>query len=406
MEAYLFIYSRLERFDYRLIYAPSKSFLPDPIRSEFIAFAREVINTDNVSNGNISAPRWSIICRENKILYGIGIYNKELGDCYSELENRDIRGYFGIVFNYENGNLPMECFSLVFFQDLFSSYFAPFWHAEKKDENKINSIVQKIDLAIEQTSTVPTIVLNTSSSFCKIIPEPIVVQEVINSAIGLNDIELVLGLNDIKHVTTANLSRFRNISIIGNSIEKSVPITKVKSKLEYSKKENSTVLISEQNGDRVPSSVSNEQFQNKATRKEESNCEYLADSIYKKLRKCGINVKAIVHYLAKKCGLQIIESSHYNYNEPSPDNYEDNSVSYNNDADMHDEKSEETIRTAKTIRRNRLSEIRKELSMSEQASEPTASEISNTPLNIDFNNLEELDKHSSKEKDNLSIEDI
>ncbi len=72
MEAYLFIYSRLERFDYRLIYAPSQSFLPSPTRDDFVSFAREVINTDNVANGGLNTARWSVIRRGNKVLFGGG----------------------------------------------------------------------------------------------------------------------------------------------------------------------------------------------------------------------------------------------------------------------------------------------------------------------------------------------
>jgi hypothetical protein len=406
MEAYLFFYSRLERFDYRLIYAPSKSFLPDPIRSEFITFAREVINTDNVSNGKISVPRWSIIRRENLVLYGIGVYNKELGDCYSEFENRDIRGYFGVVFNYDNGNLPLEYFSLAYFRDLYSQYFAPFWHAKKTDEKKINSIVQKIDINIEAEGTSSRIELNGDYSICKVIPEPIVVKDVVNTAIGLQDIELVLGLNDIKHVTTASLLKFRNISILGNTIEKSVPIACDKVKSDFSKNEDSASLIPKQTIGRVSKSVSNKQHNRKAEVVEEgkeSEYEYLADTIYHKLRKCGINVKSIVRYLAKKCGLRIVEPSFSNYHEPVSSKEEVENDSYNYDAEAN---APEILKTSKIERRNRLSEIRKKMSTSEHVSEMTGSETTQASQNTDFNNLEELNNLSLQKKDNLSIEDI
>jgi len=404
MEAYLFFYSRLERFDYRLIYAPSESFLPDPIRSEFIAFAREVINTDNVSNGKIVTPRWSIIRREDKILYGIGIYNKELGDCSSELETRNIRGYFGIVFNYEKGNLPMECFTLAFFQNLYSSYFTPLWHAEKKDENKINSIVQIINIDLVEESICFPIKLNTNSSLCKVLSESVIVRDAINSAIENNDIEIVLGLNDIKHVTTASLSRFRNISLIGNFIEENISICQSKQREKLPRRKDSVVSISEQN--RVRGSRSKAEEPCKITTEKESDYKYLADSIFNKLRKCGINVKAIVHYLAKKCGLCIIEPSSPNYDIPDSGNEDVKKVSHNYEVDLSDEESQKSMENARIEHRNRLAEIRKELSTSEDVSQMMASEVSHTPQNTDFHNLEELDNIDSKEKDNLSIEDL
>ena len=60
MEKHLFIYSRTRRFDYRLIYTPDSTFVPDDIRWKFIDFVREILNEDNVLNGDIVEPRWGI----------------------------------------------------------------------------------------------------------------------------------------------------------------------------------------------------------------------------------------------------------------------------------------------------------------------------------------------------------
>ncbi len=79
MKAFLFIYTRLDKFDYRLLYAPDKSFLPSPVREKFIDFAREVVNTDNLNNGRILAPRWSMMKENNLVLIGVGCYNNSLG---------------------------------------------------------------------------------------------------------------------------------------------------------------------------------------------------------------------------------------------------------------------------------------------------------------------------------------
>ena len=40
MKGYLFIYTRLDKFDYRLLYAPDIKILPSHIRDTFINFAR------------------------------------------------------------------------------------------------------------------------------------------------------------------------------------------------------------------------------------------------------------------------------------------------------------------------------------------------------------------------------
>lgn len=400
MEAYLFIYSRLERFDYRLIYAPSQSFLPNPTRNEFISFAREVINTDNVSNGKINTARWSLIRRGDKVLFGIGIYNKNLGDCSSDIETRNVRGFFGLVFNYEKESLPKECFAMSFFESIYSSYIMPLWHAEKKDEHKINSIIQKIDLNVEDSCTDSPIKLNTHSSVCKILPETIVVDEAINSALSVEDIEIVLGLNDIKHVTSASLSQFRNISIIGNHTEDDIPVSNKKSHVaSVAHKEGR-----ERHRD-YSSTVSGQ-----SNDKSKSVCcdyEHLADVIYSKLKRCGVNVKRVVTSLAKKCGLYIADyPMHDSVNKMHSNSDNNNALPYDVIDNSGQEITQSITDKEKAERRNRFAEIRKELSNSSNPQNNIeAGTSSKNPLN-DVNDLEDLKSLSPKDKDSFDIEDL
>lgn len=399
MEAYLFIYSRLERFDYRLIYAPSQSFLPNPTRNEFISFAREVINTDNVSNGKINTARWSLIRRGDKVLFGIGIYNKNLGDCSSDIETRNVRGFFGLVFNYEKGNLPKECFAMSFFESIYSSYIMPLWHAEKKYEHKINSIIQKINLNVEDSCLDSPIKLNTHSSVYKVLPETIVVDEAINSALSVDDIEIVLGLNNIKHVTSASLSQFRNISIIGNHTEEDIPVSNNKShvasvdhKESRERPRNYSSTVSGQSNDK-PKSVC-------------CDYEYLADVIYSKLKRCGVNVKRVVTFLAKKCGLYIADYPMHDKVNKMHSNSDNNALPYDEIDNSGQEITQAFTDKEKTERRNRIAEIRMKLSHSSNPQNNIETGTSSKNPHKDVKDLEDLKSLSPKDKDSFDIEDL
>lgn len=405
MEAYLFIYSRLERFDYRLIYAPSKSFLPNPTRDEFVSFAREVINTDNVSNGGINTARWSVIKRGNKVLFGVGVYNKDLGDCSSTIETRDVRGFFGIVINYEGGGLPNDLFNISYFQNLYASYFMPIWHTVKKDEYKINSIIQGINISAQNNNLNEHINLNTNASICKILPESILVSDAINSALQLDDVELVLGLNDVKHVTSAHLLQFRNVSIIGNITEDVIHITpkessntslKIKeSKIDRKGEPTRIIENKENSGLHIPLTPGNSDHKD------------AADSIFSILRRCGFNVKRIVIYLAHKCGLRVIEQSDI---VPTNQSFDDKErtfdVTQREIDEIVTELSPETKAKEKEERRTRLSEIRKKLSDTDNISEGHCPQKDVSYLHIDINNIEEINNLPKSNKENLDIEEL
>lgn len=405
MEAYLFIYSRLERFDYRLIYAPSQSFLPSPTRDEFVSFAREVINTDNVANGGINTARWSVIKRGNKVLFGVGMYNKDLGDCSSTIETRDVRGFFGIVFNYEGGGLPNDIFTISYFQNLYASYFMPIWHTVKKDEYKINSIIQGIKIIIQNNNLNEPILLNAHASICKILPESILVSDAINSALQIDDVELVLGLNDVKHVTSARLLQFRNVSIIGNITEEVINITPKKSSETSFKSKESKIYTG---GQPMRKIKNKEDSPHHITPKPEiSDHKDMADAIFSKLRRCGFNVKRIVIYLAQKCGLRVIEQSDVvPTNQPFGANVGTFVGTQKEIDDNVTESSPETKAREKEERRTRLTEIRKKLSDIDDIPEGHCPQKDVTGLHIDINNIEEINNLPKTNKENLDIEEL
>lgn len=384
MKAYLFIYSRLENFDYRLIYAPPQSFLPNPTRMNFASFAREVMNTDNGSNGAIKIPRWSLIRRGNKVLFGVGAYNKDLGDCSSKYENRVVRGFFGFVFNHEKGSLPEEYFTLSFFQNLYSSYIKPLWNTARKDEDKINSISQDIDINIEEGSLHFPLELNTCSTICKVLPEAIVISDAINSALDMNDIEVVLGLNNTKHVTSADLFPFRNISVIGNREEENIPI--------HPRKPPKPLPI---NPIEDPTKESEHSYYNK-----------LANCLYVQLKKLQVDVKQFVKYLAKKCGLYIIDQNTQPSTNQTPKNKKNTYTPFQDEmTNSLNKPTQDTIDKEKAKRQNCLAAIRKKLLTSDEAAEVQEARASSTNSQID-NNIEELNNITPENKGNLDIEEL
>lgn len=213
--AYLFVYTRLESFDYRLIYAPSDKHLPQPNRGEFIDFAREVINTDVF--GDIKSPRHAIIKREQYTLIGLGCNSVELGVIQSLVETRAIRVFIGVYFDHSLSDAQIQSFTEIgFYKDLYSQYITPLWHTNKRNETKVNSIVQPVEiLESVSLSRSAEIKVNSCANLCEIYPCRVNVFSLLKSCIQYKDIDAVTLLNSEDHIKEATLYKFHNATIIG-----------------------------------------------------------------------------------------------------------------------------------------------------------------------------------------------
>lgn len=292
MEGSLFVYTRLSNYDYRLLFAPSLVNLPNPVRTSFVNFAREVINVDNICNGDIVSPRWSLIKSEGIVLIGIGCYNNYLRPDDDGYVGPRVRGFFGIVIKDQE---ITKCLTTLlnedYYKTLFNEYVFPLWE-ERRDSNKINSNIAMVD--VETTDIViediNNIDLNTLTKKCKVSPDSFSVRELFISALRYDKVNIVCNLNNFGHIRTANLFHFSNATIIGNS-----------ENYEFE-------FEQEQDSDRIKDKPSDsEEGETSVTGpKGNDNDDIVVVAVKKLLRKGGIVLDDFVRTLAKKCGLEVI----------------------------------------------------------------------------------------------------
>ncbi len=289
MKGYLFIYTRLDKFDYRLLYAPDIKFLPSPTRDTFINFAREVINTDNIGNGSIKSERWSMIKRNNLILIGLGCYNNLLGHVESNNEKRVIRGFFGIVFDSFSPTLTSKMFDLELYKDIFGKYVSPLWNLQKKDEFRTNSVIQEINIETYDKQDLEAIYINDSPNVCRVHSDKSSPYELFSSAITKKETDFVFNLNNSDHVLSHSLYAFKNITIIGNVSGYDISLKPV------SKKREKVIETTEKVGKEGHRT-------NKPLSRKECELAEIADVIYQRLKRCGISTIDFLKALSARFG--------------------------------------------------------------------------------------------------------
>lgn len=215
MEKHLFIYSRTRRFDYRLIYTPDSTFVPDDIRWKFIDFVREILNEDNVLNGDIVEPRWGIYKYGNYLLVGIGVRNSMLGDYDSDYTGTKIRGFYGQIFNDVNIEDILLNSSIDYYRNIFVNKIVPIF--DSKNESEVNSIDSQFvpNLDLYPVKKGEFVQLNTNNNIIRILPYEFGIKELISSTLYHDEVNIVSSLNDKRHAVDADICRFNNITVIG-----------------------------------------------------------------------------------------------------------------------------------------------------------------------------------------------
>lgn len=379
MKVYLFIYTRLDNFDYRLLYAPSEHMLPYPTRQKFIDFAREVINTDNLNNGTIAKPRWSIFKEDSLMLIGMGCYNELLGVVNQVCDTRSIRGFYGIVVDSPCHSLLPIFGDIDFFRNIFSEYIKPIWALTKKDEHRVNSNIQMIELDDSPNIFLrSTLKLNVHNDICKILPENSSLRDIFLAIMDLQIADIVCNLNTEDHVVNNRLIPFHNITILGNNSESSFKIRIEQPSL------NTKV-------------VNKDKHKNQKTNKKQK-YGLLMKLIFDKLP-CDSIIDFLKEF-ASKCGFRVVKSEDYSdhINSVEPPTIERALNDVNPDpSSTHDNESEIlNFENQRQERKNTLSELRSEYrvkSLDESKLEATTYndvKLESLDIETERENIEEL----------------
>lgn len=397
MQGKLFTYTRLEKFDYRLIYAPDRMSLPSPIRDSFIDFVREVVNTDNVNNGEIRQPRWAFKKEGNHILIGVGCYNKYLGAETSGTEKRLIRGFFGVYFD----NLCQEAISpltdMNFYRQIYAQYIQPLWSLTKKDEYKTNSVVQEIDIKDSSIIDNSQVQLNEQQNKCVVLSDDVPIDKLFLSALMCDKVDIVCNLNTIEHVTCASLYSFHNISVIDNKQTQVFALLKGESESASTSSTKSTFRkLTKSDIDETEKPSVHEHSYERKERTDEEYARYV-DILLKKLKYCKISIEKFLRILARKCGYILIpKEDSKDVDVKSSYVYEDehNDSSPNQQAELIASHDIEQFESERAKRRANVADLRRQY-LGQTNTTPTASTIEE---------IADVDNHEQQDDESLRID--
>lgn len=305
--AYLFIYTRLENFDYRLVYAPECSFLPKDIRSEFIDFAREVIDSDLF--GDISSARNAMIKRGSKTMIGLGINAQELDVIESTVEKRSIRVFLGLCF--DNAVSDAQLCTLLdqqYYRTLYKEYITPLWGTNRRYENKVNSNIQSIEIpAAERCPSHGVISVNQRNNVCQIHPADIDTFSLFKACIKNEYSDAVTLLNSENHILKAPMYKFHNATVLDSLSAKKVSFNIKPSgeSIESTKKNSSDEKRKTNKKEQEESSPKNEIREKIKTvvNKDTPYTDKVVKKIINLLLKLSENPDQIIYSLAKEYGL-------------------------------------------------------------------------------------------------------
>lgn len=215
MKATLFLYTRLKEADFRLIYAPSQELLPEPVRTEFCSFAREVINEDNPLYGMITEPRWSAIKRGGLVLFGIGVHNEMLSSSCSSVFQSKVRGFLGLVVQNPDDSCVNAVSNLDLYKELYKMYVEPKWNLGRDEANRIHGLVQEIDIPDIEHEYCKALQLISGKKFCQVFDCTVKPTDIFYSILQSADSTFVMNLSAEKHVANADLFAIDNCTIVG-----------------------------------------------------------------------------------------------------------------------------------------------------------------------------------------------
>lgn len=406
--AHLFIYTRLEKFDYRVLYAPDNQTLSGNMRNEFISFAREVINSDNF--GDIQTPRYAMIKRGQKILVGIGCDTSIFGVQESTTETRRIRGFFGVFLENCSKRQLNTLSQIRFYQNLFETYVKPLWSLNRKEESKTNSVVQSInieDSLADMASDSHTVCVNTSSSVCEIFPNTIKSSELLASCILAENSDIVTSLNSDAHILNAPLYHFHNATIVGILENYTIKFASTSPK----NKEGENISRFEHNR----KSATSEWGENSPirTRKKSSTRLDSDDGCISKIiskliswmASCGINPKKFITLLADRFNLSVVDKNDHISPIESPLESDVTHFSVRQAKVVESDHSEELVEFAdrRTNRKSAIASLQQQFRDKNQTT--TVGETDNiVDLSVDNKDKSELTDYQDNKS--LRIEDI
>ena len=135
MKYHAFIYGRTRNIDFRVICNS-----PNGVMPYTEALAKQLINTDVPSNGDINRVRYLFVEEPNQVLFGIGFNHRHVlpEELHTDSSNRrGLRSFVGIVVKKEDFyNLESIPTSFEFYIDLYKTIVLPIWDFEDRPNNQ------------------------------------------------------------------------------------------------------------------------------------------------------------------------------------------------------------------------------------------------------------------------------
>lgn len=202
MKFYTYIYGRTLKIDFREICTS-----PSGISERSKSLIKELVNTDVVSNGEITRPRYLFVREENQVIFGMGVNHLQ---CFEktyqtdESGRRGLRSFIGIVVDSSEfdkmQSIPIE---LDFYVKLYLEQIIKVWELEDRPRNR--EVIKSASITVVPQDD--WVVLNGSLSFnnyydrCRLFGKN--EEDSVFSSLKNCRSAVMIGLNNEGHVSTA-----------------------------------------------------------------------------------------------------------------------------------------------------------------------------------------------------------
>lgn len=195
----LIIYTRNSEIDYRMVVTPGEDFCSPETRKYFRKLIRGSIDVETFDDP-LTQPRWLYVRKDNMVLFGVATMLKDLDtDCYIDVKNRPVRGFYGIAIDASNGEVQLP-FDLNFFKDINAKYIQPLWNAGKDEFIRKDVVIDLEEYDVEKLSPYNSSVsLNIHTDECVVLGN-VNMADALKKALYIGEnLSLVSGFNSKLH---------------------------------------------------------------------------------------------------------------------------------------------------------------------------------------------------------------
>lgn len=209
-KTYPFIYTRTKYQDYRILTTASLKGVPIETLRSLRAVVRGLINT---KDEYLDSPSWALVKDDSFTIWGIACMNRVLSGISTDLDNRQVRGFFGILIPTQNATcLPSN---IEYFRRLYETYVAPVWDSRLTDDSVGMMPLPKAEEIIIASGNSFNINININQGECRYYPVNTDYKAIVSEILGTSSVNsLAVNVHDSNQLRPIGLNDFSFMNVV------------------------------------------------------------------------------------------------------------------------------------------------------------------------------------------------